>query len=161
MALISEQAKEDLKKPLGILVKSIQEIAELSRGKRIIAIGDVCTAALLGSGMRPHVAVFDLHSMRADVDDATKSTLMSAFKEARRYVNPPGTVSDELIADAKGIIRQGGAVLIDGEEDLTALAFILAAGEGDVVIYGQPREGIVLVRPERKLKNRVRGWLSC
>ena len=42
--------------------------------------------------------------------------------------------------------------MIDGEEDLTALAFIDAADKETILIYGQPKKGMVLVYPEKVRK---------
>jgi hypothetical protein len=88
------------------------------------------------------------------------NALRASFKKMRTYPNPAGTVSDRLLADAAGLVREGGAVLIEGEEDLTALAFVLSAGENDLVVYGQPDEGVVVVRPDAKLKKRISNWLG-
>jgi uncharacterized protein (UPF0218 family) len=83
------------------------------------------------------------------------------FRRPRRYRNPPGTISQRLLDDAGRLLSDGGAVLIDGEEDLTALAFMLAAREGDIVIYGQPGRGMVVVRPDESVKKRIKRWLSA
>jgi uncharacterized protein (UPF0218 family) len=42
--------------------------------------------------------------------------------------------------------------VVDGEEDLLTLVAVLYAPENAVVVYGQPYEGIVLVKvsPEKK-----------
>ncbi|MBI5047105.1 DUF359 domain-containing protein [Candidatus Micrarchaeota archaeon] len=58
------------------------------------------------------------------------------------------------------MLERGGGVLVDGEEDLTALAFILHAKAHDIVVYGQPHKGMVIVKPDKKLKDRVSEWLG-
>jgi hypothetical protein len=98
--------------------------------------------------------------MRKGIDPAMRQRLEEGFPNPSHYRNPPGTLSDELIADAGMLIEKGGAVLIEGEEDLTALAFILNGKSGDIIIYGQPNEGFVLVRPGKELKKRIGGWLE-
>jgi len=37
----------------------------------------------------------------------------------------------------------------------------MCAGEKDIIVYGQPGRGIVVVRPDLKLKKKVKGWLSA
>jgi GTP-dependent dephospho-CoA kinase len=158
MVEISPEVREQLKIPLG---RFVDAAALRSQRCRIISIGDVCTLGLLESGIMPHLAVFDFRSMRHELEPAMVRALRSAFRNPVRYQNPPGTLSDEILRDAPALIKKGGAILIDGEEDLTALAFILAASGDDVVIYGQPNEGLVLVRPDENIKRKIKGWLSC
>jgi GTP-dependent dephospho-CoA kinase len=161
MVQIPEEVKNQLKTPIGELFKDLKVLGVfLEGGKRIISVGDVCTATLLTLGIRPHLAVFDYHTRRADADKATLDILKKSFGSMMRYDNPAGTVSDILIKDAKTLMVKGGAILIDGEEDLTALAFIMEADEDDLVLYGQPGEGVVVVKPTKDIKRRIKGWLS-
>ncbi|MDD5171432.1 MAG: DUF359 domain-containing protein [Candidatus ainarchaeum sp.] len=156
---IPPAVKRQLKKPLGRLYKSLQKLKTLSR-YRIISIGDVCTLALLDIGIRPHLAIFDHRFMRRKLGPEGIGTLSRHFKRPKKYKNPPGMLSEAIVKDAKRLIAKGGAVLIDGEEDLTALAFIRSATAKDLVLYGQPHKGIVLVRPNKKIKRRIESWLS-
>jgi len=161
MAEIPQSIREELKKPLGRLQAGYGSVVRLARTHRIISVGDVCTLGLLSAGVTPHLAVFDHLFMRHSIDNGMLERLEAKFPEPVRYRNPPGTLSGQLLADAPMLLAKGGAVLIDGEEDLTALAFILCAGPGDIIIYGQPNEGLVVVRPGKELKKKVEGWLSA
>jgi uncharacterized protein (UPF0218 family) len=157
---IPENVKARLKKPLGSLEYDFRAIKRLSRGHRITAVGDICTISLLALGVKPHLAVFDYKFMRKKLDSGMVNMLKVHYGRARRYRNPAGTLSDKVVADAERLLKEGGAVLIDGEEDMTALAFIAAGGKKDVIIYGQPHKGMVIVRYDTKLKKRIRGWLA-
>jgi GTP-dependent dephospho-CoA kinase len=161
MVAIPPELRAQLKKPLGRLQTDYGKLKAISKTHRIIAVGDVCTLGLLSAGIKPHLAVFDHLFMRHDIDQGMKERLEGAFTNPLRYKNPPGTLSDEIIADAGMLLEKGGAVLIDGEEDLTALAFIRSAGKGDIIIYGQPNEGFVVVRPSGVMKKKIEGWLSA
>lgn len=156
---IPEKTRAALKTPLGKLFENISQI-EFGNG-RLVSVGDVCTTKLLETGRKPHLAVFDFHFMRSEIFEDNKKLLRAAFPSPKKYDNPAGTLSEKIIEDAEILLEKGGAVLIEGEEDLTALAFILAAKEDDIVVYGQPNEGIVVVRPSEKLKNKIRGWLAA
>lgn len=157
---IPEQVKKELKKPLGKVHKDFKEIKTLSRTHRIVAVGDVCTLGMLAMGIMPHLAVFDHLYMRRRLTPGVIRILEFHFKKVKRYKNAPGTLSKGILSSASELLEEGGAVLIDGEEDLTALAFILAAGEKDIIIYGQPDEGMVIVKPNKALKDKIRGWLQ-
>lgn len=158
---IPESVRARLKKPLGRLQKDFSGIRRLSQGHRIISIGDVCTLGLLAMGIRPHLAVFDHRFMRRPLDSGMVRVLGMHFRKPKRYRNPAGTLSGKIADDAGMLMSRGGAVLIDGEEDLTALAFIRKAGKKDVIIYGQPHEGLVIVRPDAKIKRKIERWLSA
>ena len=157
---IPESIRKTLKRPLGELHKDFRRIRELSRDHRIISVGDICTLELFSMNIKPHLAVFDHKYMRKPLDPGLISILNLHFKNPKRYANPAGTLSEKLIKDAGELIENGGGILIDGEEDLTALAFIKAAGEKDIIVYGQPEEGLVVVVPDKEIKKKIEGWLS-
>lgn len=157
--LIPESVRRQLKRPLGRLQKDFAGIRRMSHGHRVLAIGDVCTLGLLAMGIKPHLAVYDHRFMRRELDSGMVRILEMHYRKPKRYRNPPGTLSEKILADAPSLIRHGGGVLIDGEEDLTALAFIMAAGKADIVIYGQPHEGLVVVRPGAVIKRKIGRWL--
>ena len=159
--IVPPSVKEQLRKPLGPLHTDFREVKRLSRTHRIISVGDVCTLALLAMGIRPHLAVFDHLYMRHALDPGMVKILNLHFPKQRRYSNPAGTISERLLRDAPKLIKEGGGVLIDGEEDLTAMAFIRSAGPDCVIVYGQPKAGMVVVRPDEKIKKKIDGWLSA
>ena len=51
-------------------------------------------------------------------------------------------------------------IVIDGEEDLLTLIAILYAPKNAFVIYGQPNEGIVLIKVSEKRKEDVKKILK-
>ncbi len=157
--LITPEQRAKLKSPLGKLCTNFDEVKKLVAGKRIISVGDVCTLGFIANGMRVHLAVFDHVFMRQKLEDERVAVLSAAFKNPRKYANPAGTLSEEIVRDAPKLLKEGGAILVDGEEDLTALAFVLHGKENDVVVYGQPKKGIVVVEP-MKAKKKVEKILS-
>ena len=155
MVSIPASARIWLKRPLGRLYPSVRPLKAKSRGHRIVSVGDACTLALLDAGIMPHLAVFDLKCMRGRLNAEGRSILRARYPRPKVYSNPAGTLSMRLVSDAPGLLSKGGAVLIRGEEDLTALAFIIAQGKKDLVVYGQPGKGIVIVRQDKKLIKRI------
>jgi uncharacterized protein (UPF0218 family) len=158
--IIPEKVRKELKHPLGELHIDFRKIRKLSSEMRVISIGDVCTLGLLAMGIRPHLAVFDHRYMRHDVDPGFVKILDLSYPNPLRMSNPQGTLSDEILEKAGEIIEKGGALLIEGEEDLTALAFIRSAGKKDLIVYGQPNEGMVLVIPDENVKKKIERWLA-
>lgn len=160
MVVISDDVKTRLKRPLGKLYSDYSYIKKLGN-KRVISIGDESTLVLLEHGIKPHLAVFDFKIKRKRISPSQKKKLLSSFSRVKKYRNPKGTVSERLINNAKKLVAEGGAVLIDGEEDLATLAFVICAGKNDAILYGQPDEGIVLVVPDKKMKSKIRRILSA
>jgi uncharacterized protein (UPF0218 family) len=157
---IPETVKNELKKPLGKFT-DIKKLKWFGKKRKIISVGDVCTLNLISAGITPHLAIFDFIYMRQELENDRRELLRRKFAKPKKYKNPPGTLSKKLILDAKKLVKKGGGVLIDGEEDLTALAFILAADEEYLVVYGQPHKGMVMVIPEKEIKRKIKNWLTA
>jgi len=161
MVLIPDSARRWLKRPLGRLYRSVAPLKAKSRTHRMISVGDACTLALLDAGIRPHLAVFDMKCMRSRLDEDGSARLRAEYPDPKTYRNPAGTLSRRLVSDAPALIEEGGAVLIRGEEDLTALAFIMAAGGKDLVVYGQPGRGVVAVAQDKGLIRKISRLLKA
>lgn len=136
--------RASLKKPLG-MEGELGNLIPLMKGMKIIAVGDQVTYSLLGRGMPPHVAVFDFKTMRGPVETRVRARLEKEYPRPKIFENPAGTVSEKLFSEAPALMREGGGILVIGEEDLAAIPFIHFLEEGYVVVYGQPGEGCVLV----------------
>lgn len=152
---ISKEARAGLKKPLGKVYTTLEAVKTLSKRHRVISVGDICTLALLCIGIRPHLAVFDLRYMRKALPQEMALILKREFGNTKTIKNRHGTVSGKLLKNANEIMKKGGAIKIDGEEDLTALAFIKNADAHSIIVYGQPNEGMVIVKPDKKTKEIV------
>ncbi len=158
--IISKETRIKLKKPLGKLYQSLEIVKLLSKKSKIISVGDICTLALLCIGVRPHLAVFDFKYMRQALPSGMAAIIKREFKDVININNKAGTISEELVKKAKSIMKKGGAIKINGEEDLTALVFIKYAEKNMIIVYGQPNEGIVVVKPDKKTKKLVDGLLK-
>ncbi len=158
---IPQETRKKLKKPMGRVYTDLRKLKKRIRGKRVITVGDITTLSMLAVGIKPHLAVFDFRFMRTPLADILRAVLRMHYPKPKRVKNRTGHLSENLIKNAKGHIKRGGAVFVEGEEDLTALAFIFSAGRRDVVLYGQPKKGVVLVGYDEKLKNRIKTWLSA
>jgi uncharacterized protein (UPF0218 family) len=68
--------------------------------------------------------------------------------------NPPGTITEEAIEAVRSALEGKKQIhlLVEGEEDLLTLIAVLYAPENALVIYGQPLEGIVIVKVTREKK---------
>jgi uncharacterized protein (UPF0218 family) len=130
---------------------------DLGSPTKLISVGDVTTFHLLNSNIIPDILIVDDRTKRgpasARVVVGTKHT---GFSEI--FVdNPPGVITEDLINVVHDAIRSKDHVriFVRGEEDLAALPAILLAPEGSVVLYGQPDEGVVLVKITKSKKEEI------
>ncbi len=151
--------KKELRKPFGRFV-TIGQVKKTRR--KIISVGDETTLNLIGAGAKPYLAVCDFRIKRAGIKAGERKKIMRAFGGVlRTYKNAPGTLSLRLLKNAKNDIKNRGLIRIIGEEDITALAFMLWGGKNHLVLYGQPGLGMVAVKPEsKKLKARIKKLLG-
>ncbi len=154
MLRLPEEARQSLKRPLGKLfgdTKSAVEHIRRSRPTRLIAVGDVVTAELLGAGLKPDVAVVDFTVMRSPAADDVRKAIDAYSVPEVRVKNPAGTITPEL-RDAIEGAEPPVKIIVEGEEDLATLPAVLSAPEGSVIVYGQPEEGMVLVEVSGRRK---------
>lgn len=152
--------RRKLKKPLGMLirgsfeetVKRFKQIVDGEKPPSIISVGDTVSKNLAENGIFPNLMIIDNRVMRRDIAPAP----LKADVE-RRVKNPPGTITFEALNAIKEALEANRRtkIVVDGEEDLLALCAILYAPEDSFVVYGQPREGLVVVKATRQKKEEV------
>ncbi|MFH1222428.1 MAG: DUF359 domain-containing protein [Candidatus Micrarchaeota archaeon] len=154
----SDDLKRQLKRPLGRFT-TVEKAA--ATGRKLIAIGDETTINVLKAGLKPHLAVCDSRVKRKKLEKKKQLFIRKSLKLVGRYKNPPGTLSTAILSSAKKHLKRGGLILIDGEEDLTALAYVLYGSSSHLILYGQPDEGLVAVKPEKEIKKKIRKLLAA
>lgn len=155
---IKPEIIEELKKPQGILILDEQITLEsikkyLINAQKVISVGDATTNKLLSFGIIPDVSVIDGYERRKKkATNSTKATIYSLNSKKNvslfSCVNPPGSISVDSISIIKISLKSKKPVIMEiiGEEDLLALPFLLLARNDSMVFYGQPGEGMVVVR---------------
>lgn len=159
LIVFEERQKKQLRRPFG----KYATVGQIRRTKRkIISVGDETTLNLIAAGIRPHLAVCDFRIKRVRIGQDERNRIITFFGKARHmYKNAPGTLSLRLLNNAGRDIPKGGLIRIIGEEDISALAYMLYADERYLVLYGQPGKGMVAVKPEsKKLKMRIKKLLA-
>ena len=139
----------DLKTPLGELFRGdvsdnvvvLREMLEEKKPPCFATVGDYVTFYIMESGLDPDLAVVDHRVMRQDVDP------FKFIREKVAVINPAGTIKAEaqrVLWDAITLKKRLG-VVVEGEEDLLVLPLMAMMPIGSVIVYGQPREGMVVV----------------
>jgi uncharacterized protein (UPF0218 family) len=154
-----------LKRPLGELVRYNQtgklKIIELrEEASKFITVGDTTTARVVSFGVVPEVSVIDgLEKRSAATRSVSKlKTMIRALldEELIEYSckNRAGTLSFEALGVVLRALTSNAPVLVKvtGEEDLITLPLVAYAPIGSTILYGQPSQGIVVVRVENQIQ---------
>ncbi|MDD1674523.1 MAG: GTP-dependent dephospho-CoA kinase family protein [Methanomicrobiales archaeon] len=140
MRRLPESRRSDFQKPFGTLFPNVEALLPHLQGKIVYSVGDVVTHSLIRRGITPSVAIIDGHTMRSP---CSRTPVMKGRQLRAR--NPAGTISDDLVEKVADAVASPPALLfVEGEEDLAVIPLVLAAPLGSIVLYGQPREGVVL-----------------
>lgn len=149
---ISKEIRPLLKKPFGKVFKGkdiepAEEIKKTLKGERVIVVGDVTLKNILAVGIKPSLAIIDLKTKRKINED------LPSEAETAKVKNPPGMITSALWDKIHELMGEDGSlIVVDGEEDMAVLPCILEADWDNVVLYGQPDEGIVLVKVTEEKK---------
>ena len=160
MLTLPPEMRSAFKEPLGPVYTDTDALLA-DAGDPVVAVGDVVTYHLRAAGRDPDVAVVDGKTKREAVPPEVEAALTG---ERRRLTvsNPPATLSEALLSALVDALAAAGPVdvWVDGEEDLAALPAVLCVPAGGSVVYGQPDEGMVLVRATPAAKARARDLLG-
>ena len=159
--VLPEELRTTLRRPLGELVQGLDiDLGQLLRKiilqekpTKLILVGDSVSRRASQAGVAADVMIIDnLEKRQKAIPYAhSRSRVITARNQA-------GRIEDEArLAVERAIRGEADLVEIDGEEDLLAVIAVLAAPVGSLVVYGQPNEGVVLVRVSaaRKAAERV------
>ncbi|MEM3673397.1 MAG: DUF359 domain-containing protein [Candidatus Bathyarchaeia archaeon] len=163
---LTPELRRKLKKPIGELIrgshaetiKVLSSIVEKEKPPYVISVGDRVSKNFVRGKMLPRLMIVDNRVMRKSI----KPIPLAADKSIN-VQNPPGTITDEAITAIQEALKNNCRVKItvNGEEDLLTLVAILHAEENAFVAYGQPREGVVLVKVTPEKKAEVAGILKA
>jgi len=162
---LTDELRSSLKQPLGVLVRGpIPEPYEKLKGELsgrfVVTVGDVVTENLIRLGVTPDVSLYDLKTKRKEYSPNINGD--AVFMTVK---NPPGTITKALLDTVRKAVRLAKRgrpvqILVNGEEDLAAIPAVLYAPYGSVVLYGQPDEGVVLIKVTPECKRRCALILS-
>jgi hypothetical protein len=158
---LTPELRLKLKKPIGKLIrgpfnktiKKLKEIVKKESPSTIISVGDIVSKNLNKNNITSRLSIVDNKVMRKRIAPITLRANKTLHAE-----NPPGTITEEALTAIQEALRddQSVKIIVDGEEDLLTLAAILHAPEKSLVVYGQPLEGIVVVKVTKQKKTEVK-----
>ena len=159
---LPDSRREQFKNPLGVLLPESQADKAgieqyLEDDSYVITVGDRTTEKLIEFGIIPSLQIIDGIEKREKRDsikleDTTELTVD----------NPPAEITDLAIDTIKKAFSMDGSVriMVSGEEDLLVLPVCVYAPENSIVMYGQPNEGLVIVKVTTDIRNKAQKLLD-
>lgn len=167
---LPEKLRDQMREPFGRIIRgslenqnvTTQDVAKVIDDQKppmVYAIGDIIAGSLVRSNITPSVIVIDLKSRR----EALKGNLKSVIRnpQLRLYRNRAGTIDSQAVAqlcmlrDQYLTNHQPAQMVVEGEEDLLALAAILLAPLNSIILYGQYNLGVILVTVTKDKKKEI------
>ena len=163
---ITPKLRAKLKEPFGVLIRGtfsetmskLVVLVEKENPSKIVSVGDTVSRNLHAKGIKSQLSITDNKSMRKRTQPAT-----FCAKKVVHVKNPQGTITDEAMTAIREALEGDSQthIIVDGEEDLLTLAVVLQAPEKALVVYGQPYEGIVVVKVTPEKKNEAQEILNA
>ncbi len=172
---ISEELRQVLKEPIGQLIEGddsdifkiapiIKNLITETQPTMIITVGDQVIRLCNTIGERVDIAIFDYKVNREKIYHSLSDIGFDGLICKIDYTvkNSPGNISRTLVTAIKRALKENQinikSILIKviGEDDLAGVPAILLAPLDTVVIYGQPKKGLVFVKVTEEKKEELR-----
>lgn len=159
---LPERLRAKLAKPTGRLysaeeIKGQKFASAVMEAPMVITVGDRVTETLGAMGRVPDVQVVDSLENRKE-----RAPPEVAYARRISVENPPATITEGAMDAIREAFRgqKPVRVAVKGEEDLLAIPIIVLAPASALVFYGQPGEGIVVVKVDAESKSRNSALLA-
>ena len=160
---LPENLRDTLKKPLGELLKDSEItkdviLKKIGQNTFLITVGDATTEKMVKFGIVPSLQIVDSLEKRQQ-----RNLPEGLVKTSLSCNNPPA----EITSDSINVIKQAFAmdvpvrIIVKGEEDLLVLPAVLFAPEKSLVMYGQPNEGLVIVKINEEIRNKAKSIMNA
>jgi uncharacterized protein (UPF0218 family) len=157
---LTPETRIKLKKPIGTLIrgsfvetmKIFNDMVKKEKPAAIISVGDTVSKNLAENHIFAQLSIVDNRVMRRNI-----SPIPLATQKTIHVKNPSGTITKEALVAIQEALKSNCRVkiVVNGEEDLLTLVVVLYSQENSFVVYGQPHEGVVVVKATNEKKAEV------
>ncbi len=151
-----------MKIPLGVFLPENQADKAniqkyLSKDPYIISVGDRTTEKMVNFGLIPSLQIVDGQEKREKREPPKIENATELVVE-----NPAAEITSQSISVIKQAFTLESPVrlFVIGEEDLLVLPVCIHAPEKAIVLYGQPNEGLVIVKITSEIRNKAQTLLD-
>lgn len=159
---LPDSLRDQLKIPLGILLPESQADKtnikkHLSENSYIITVGDRTTEKMIEFGLIPSLQIIDSQEKRIKREPPKLANATELTVD-----NPAAEITPQSIDIIKKALTIPPPVrlTVNGEEDLLVIPVCIHAPENSIVLYGQPNEGLVIVKITPEIRNKTQTLLD-
>jgi len=159
---LPDSLRDSFKNPLGVLLPEDTADKEhiqkyLPDDSYIITVGDRTTEKMIDFGLIPSLQIIDGVEKRQKREPPKSENIIELTVD-----NPPAEITISSIKIIKKAFTLNGPVriMVHGEEDLLVLPVCIYAPDNAVVMYGQPNEGLVIVKVTTEIRNKTQKLLD-
>lgn len=163
--VLPAKLRERLKQPFGILLQGkhpettlkAKEMILEKMPSKLVAVGDIVTKNLIEVGLIPDICIIDGKTLRSVNENVNVPNSIQMKTQ-----NPAATISAEIWGILKKAYDSDVPIelFIEGEEDLLTMPAILLAPDKSFIIYGQPKQGLVIVEVNNDKRKEVKEILN-
>jgi uncharacterized protein (UPF0218 family) len=160
---LPDSLRDQLKIPLGYLIPEIQVNKSniqkhLQKNSYIITVGDRTTEKMITYGLTPSLQIIDNYEKRVKREPTKNNNTYTEFT----CNNPAAEITTQSIDVIKKAFASKAPVRLTvvGEEDLLVIPVCIYAPENSIVLYGQPNEGLVVVKVTPEIRNKTQRLLD-
>jgi hypothetical protein len=156
---LPDNLREQLKTPLGILLKDTSKaniLRHIAENSFIITVGDATTEKMIKFNLIPSLSIVD------GLEKRKKRTPPSGITTKLFCDNPAGEITIQSIDTIKDALKTKPPVqiMVNGEEDLLVIPVCVYAPQNAIILYGQPNEGLVIVKITQEIRNKTQELLN-
>jgi len=155
--------RDQFKTPLGDLIPESQANKlniqkHLQENSYLITVGDRTTEKMIDFGLIPSLQIIDNQEKRVKREPAKNNHTYTELI----CDNPAAEITLQSIDSIKKAIVSKTPVrlTVTGEEDLLVIPVCIHAPENSIVMYGQPNEGLVIVKVTTEIRNKTQRLLD-
>lgn len=155
--------RDQFKTPLGDLIPESQANKSniqkhLSKNSYLITVGDRTTEKMIDFGLIPSLQIIDNQEKRVKREPPKNDNAYTQLT----CNNPAAEITPQSIDSIKKafVSKTPVRLVVTGEEDLLVIPVCIHAPENAIVMYGQPNEGLVIVKVTTEIRNKTQRLLD-
>ncbi len=129
----------------------------LSENSYVITVGDRTTEKMIEFGLIPSLQIIDSQEKRSkrEPPQLANATELTVDNPAAEITSQSISIIQEAFA-----MQPPVRISVNGEEDLLVIPVCVYAPENAIVLYGQPNEGLVIVKITPEIRNKTQKLLD-
>jgi hypothetical protein len=151
-----------LKIPLGELIPENQAtksniLKHIPKNSYVITVGDRTSEKIINFGLIPALQIIDNQEKRVE-----RIPVKCDVSTELACNNPAAEITTQSIEVIKKafVSKTPVRLVVNGEEDLLVIPVCIHAPKDAIVMYGQPNEGLVIVKITPEIRNKTQRLLD-